>query len=459
MKKKVLFLVGLAVILAGAGVAFYIWHQGADTLRSRAGQVFRRNKRTTSSVRVEVVHPVRQGIDRTTVQLGTVQAYESAELFSEVSGYLKKLNVDIGSRVQAGDVLAEVDVPELVKQQAKARALVKQAEARVGLARASVTRAEAEYEVAKAAVPQAKETLHAASARRRYSKKRYDRMVRLANTGAVEQYLVDEWEERYAAADATESSAKLGVHTALAQEKAAKAKIAQANADLAEADAEVIVAQAEADRVGVLVGLATIRSPYTGVITKRNLFPGGFVRSAKEGERMPLLAVDRTDKLRVVVPVPDRDVPYADKDDPVEIEFDALGGKKFQGKLARTQGAEDPLTRTMRVEVDLDNAKGELRAGMFAKVTILLAKGGSGLTIPSACLVGGAREGQSSVYVVQGGKAVLKPIRTGLDNGVRVEVLSGLTERDQVVRRYSGSLGAGTPVEVSEPSAAATNGN
>src|SRR5262249_25716847 len=153
-----------------------------------------------------------------------------------------------------------------------------------------------------------------------------------------------------------------------------------------------------------LVKLAQIRSPYTGVITRRNLFRGGYVRSAKEGERVPLLAVDRTDKVRVVVQIPDREVQYADKGDEAIVEFDIRGGKTYKAEISRTQRAEDPLTRTMRVEIDLDNKGGELRPGMFARVSILLEKGGKGLSIPSSCLVGGAREGQSSVFVVRDDK-------------------------------------------------------
>jgi RND family efflux transporter MFP subunit len=457
MKKRIVFLACLLVVLLLLGGGLYVWHQGPDTLKARAAQVLRKNK-TAPAVRVEVVNPVRQGFDRTTVQPGTVQAYESADLYAEVSGYLKKLHVDLGSQVKEGDVLAELDVPELVKQQAKADALVIQAEARVGLMKASIARAEAEFEAARAAVPQATAVLRRAKGNRAYREKRYGRMLELVKREAVEKYMVEEAEDYLEAAKAGEETARLGIATATAQVAAAKAKIAQALADEKEAVAEVAVAKAEAERAKVLVGWATIRAPYAGIITKRNMFRGAFVRSAKEGERVPLLAIDRTDKVRVVVQIPDREVPYADKDDPADVEFEALGGKTFKCKLARTQGAEDALTRTMRVEIDLDNPKGELRPGMFAKVNILLQKGGSGLTIPAGCQVGATREGQASVFVVRDGKAVLKPIRTGLDNGVLVEVLSGLTEQDLVIRRYSGSLTSGTPVKVADTSVAKSNG-
>src|SRR5262249_12626585 len=121
-----------------------------------------------------------------------------------------------------------------------------------------------------------------------------------------------------------------------------------------------------------------------------------------------------------------------------------------QGAISRTQGSEDPVTRTMRVEIDLDNPKGELRPGMFGRVTITLQKASTALLLPAGCLVGAAREGRGAVYVVRDGKAALVPVRLGIDNGVHVEVVSGLTTSDQVVRRYSGTLGNGTPVEIAD---------
>jgi RND family efflux transporter MFP subunit len=164
-----------------------------------------------------------------------------------------------------------------------------------------------------------------------------------------------------------------------------------------------------------------------------------------------LLTLARTDKVRVIVQVPDRDVPYANSGDPAKVVMDALGGKVFRGVISRTQGAEDPVTRTMRVEIDLDNPNGELTPGMFGRVDIILQKTSSALTIPSGCLVGPAREGRGAVYVVKADRAVLVPVRIGIENGVNAEVVTGLSPGDLVVRRHRGTLTNGAAVEICEP--------
>src|SRR5262249_54865278 len=156
----------------------------------------------------------------------------------------------------------------------------------------------------------------------------------------------------------------------------------------------------------VQVQFATIVSPYDGVITQRSLFPGGFVRSAIGGNPpAPLLTVERTDKVRVVVQIPDRDVPYADPGDPAVVELDALPGPPLLSKIARTSSAEDPQTRLMRVEIDLPNPDGKIRLEMYGRVTILLERAPDLLSIPSSCLVGKAADGKGAVYVVREGCA------------------------------------------------------
>jgi RND family efflux transporter MFP subunit len=440
-----LLCLGVIVLVGGSGLLLF-W-KGSPELKETARGVFRR-KRPTHSVRVEVVHPTVGMLERVSTQPGTVMAYESVDLFAEASGYLKRQTVDIGDIVKKGAPLIEVDVPDLEKQVERAKAVQAQAQARVGQAKSSLERAKAEAAAARAAIPQAEAAHSAASAKKRYEVKRYARERDLWKQGGLEERLVDEAEDRKQAAIAAEKAAAGAVETAKAQEAASRAKIEQARADIAEAEAQVEVARAEVERVAVQVGFAKIKAPFDGVITRRTLFPGGYVRSAREGERTPLLSIDRTDKVRVVVQVPDRDAPYADRGDPAIVEVDALAGKTFRGAISRTQGSQDTLTRTMRVEIDLPNPTAELRPGMFGKVTISLQKATNALTIPSGCLIGGAKEGHGQVYCVRAAKAVLVPIGIGMENGVRAEVLSGLTAADLVVRRYSGTLANGAPVTV-----------
>ncbi|HLZ10190.1 MAG TPA: efflux RND transporter periplasmic adaptor subunit, partial [Chloroflexota bacterium] len=188
--------------------------------------------------------------------------------------------------------------------------------------------------------------------------------------------------------------------------------------------------------------------PYDGVVAQRNFYPGDFVRAATEsGAHMPLFTVERTDQMRVIVQIPDRDVPFTDPGDPATVEIDALPGKKFEAKVSRIANSEDAQTRLMRVEIDLPNPSGKIRKGMYGRVHILLDKSSDLLSIPTTALAGKIEEGKASVFVVREGKAILHPVRVGADNGLRVEIMSGLKETDEVVLYPPRTLNNGSDVE------------
>ena len=273
-----------------------------------------------TAVTVQVVRPRKANIDRTTKWLPCeVHSYGWAPLFAEVSGYLKEqqLNgkpVDIGTKVKKGDVLARIDVPELEQQVKRHEAGVEQANARVVQMQARVTTAEADLDAAKAAVTQAEAAARSAEAWSRFRHKQLGRMEDLFALKSIDERLVDESRERWEASMETVRSTQAAIATAVAQRKSAEAKIVQANADVLEAKAQVKVAEAELKRAEVLVGFATITSPYDGIVTQRSLLPGGFVRSAAGGSNQAaLLTVEETDKMRVVVQVPDRDLGGSDR--------------------------------------------------------------------------------------------------------------------------------------------------
>jgi HlyD family secretion protein len=444
MKRLKWILLGFVTfILVGGTVA---WLVSPTSFKARADAL--RGKKGKSGVRVVVIRPTYTSLDRTTVEQGTVQAYETVDLFAEASGFLKSQTVDIGDHVIEGQPLAKIDVPELEKELAKARATVARSKSKVVQAQKAVSRARSEVAVAQTGVPTAEAALEAASASKRYRQKAHKRIEYLRNKEAVDLRLLEESEERRDAAIAAEKAAVAAVQMARVQVDAAKSKVEQAQADEAAAEADVDVAQAEVERLQVRIDFSVIRAPFKGVITKRYLSPGAYVRSAAQGEKAPVFAIDRTDRVRVVVPIPDRHVPFADKGDPARVEIENLGAKAFDAKISRIQGAEDQATRTMRVEIDLPNPKDELRPGMFAKVTVNLHHLDRALVLPSGCLQGEAKEGKGHVYVVRDGSAVLVPIRIGTDNGVVFEVLSGLKADDEVVRNYSGTLTNGAAVRV-----------
>ena len=150
----------------------------------------------------------------------------------------------------------------------------------------------------------------------------------------------------------------------------AAAKSAEAAAEQA-----LAIAKATLEKDRALFAYSRITAPFDGVVTHRSMFPGYFVRAATESGNQPLLTVQRTDKMRVVVQVPDRDVIYAYVGDPVTIEIDALPGVRYSKQISRIAQSQDPQTRLMRLEVDLPNPTGKIRDGMYGRATILLDKG------------------------------------------------------------------------------------
>ena len=158
-----------------------------------------------------------------------------------------------------------------------------------------------------------------------------------ASSMAVDAKLGDEQENQYQAAISADLAATESVNAAKQKEAAAGAKVKQAQADLKYATAEVEVAKAHLEKSQVLLDYTVIRSPYTGVVTRRNFHPGTNgqperhqAEAPSRVERVPLFTVERTDLMRVVVQVPDRDVPFVDVGDPAEIHFDALPDVTFK---------------------------------------------------------------------------------------------------------------------------------
>jgi HlyD family secretion protein len=396
--------------------------------------------------RVDVVHPQAGGIRRLTIQPGTVQAFESADLYAKASGFLKSQSVDIGSTVKLGQVLAEVDAPELQEDVEQAAASHEQAKARVDQALAKISTAEAERDTAAASETQARADVDRLAAKRSMTQKQYERVKDLNARNAVDRKLVDEHQLDFEAATAGERTGHAAIETAQAQKKTAEAKVREARADLVEAQAFARVVGSRLDRARVLADYTRIKAPFDGVVTRRNFHPGAFIRSAADGSSLPLLTVARTDLMRVVVQVPDLDVPLLDPGDKATILVDSLKSVPFSGVVSRLARSEDPTTRTMRAEIDLPNPDGRLVEGMYSRATIELQAPSRNLTVPASCVVGHSTNARAIAFVVRDGKACRVPVTIGNDDGSDIEVISGLNPADEVVNRPGSSLDDGSTV-------------
>jgi HlyD family secretion protein len=398
-------------------------------------------------LRVKVVQPKRGGLARTSTQPGVLHAFEYADLYAKASGYLTAQSVDIGDTVERGQVLAEIFDPERQQQLEQAAAAVEEAKADVQLAASRITAAEADVTAAEAVVSQRKAQVGKFTAARKFREKEYVRYIELTQKRAVDYRLSDEKEQEYESAISAEKEAEAAVKTAQADLTRAMAEVIRAKAALESARANLRVQEAAEKLAQILVEYLQITSPYDGVITNRNYHRGAFIRSADEGDSTPLLSVAKTDVMRVVVYVRDRDVPYLDRGDEAVVHVDALGGEEFRGEVARFSEYEDPANRTMRAEIDLPNPTGRLREGMYGGVTILLEAPTDRLTIPSGALHEHTQQGEGTVFVVDDHVAHETKIRVGRDDGLRAEVLGGLSEDDSVIVSYSGSLEDGEPVD------------
>ncbi len=442
------------ILVGGGGGAIYLWASAHERTRKsevNLAAVPEHESETSSEPRVEVTQPQHGGMARTTRQPGTIRAFEFAQLYAKVSGYLDRLGVDRGSRVKKDQLLAHIFDPELDAAVVQAQAALERVEAAVEQAKEHVNVALAFQRAAEARKKKADADLESAVATRTYRDLALKRMTELVRRNAVEQRLVEESEEEYHASVAAEDAATAGIKTAEAEVKEAEARVLQARADLVGAQAEVKVKQADLAKAKVYQDYTKITSPYDGVIIQRGeaVHKGAFIQAATQnlGDQ-PMLTVAWDDVMRTIILVPDDDVPYCDIGDPVIITLDALRGRAFKGTVSRMAESEDLHDRNMRVEVDLPNPDHILKDGMFGRAEILLEKETTHLTVPSSCVIDKNDQGQGAVLVVQDGKIHHQRVQVGRDSGIRAEILSGLDPKAQVVLKPDAAMAEGTPVRV-----------
>jgi HlyD family secretion protein len=452
----------ILLIVAGLGVGgYYMATTGKDAphaaSHSQPAGHSEGAKAAAVLPHVEVVKPRRGGIERTTNQPGTVRAFEFAELYAKVSGYVQELKVDRGSRVKKGDSLVELYVPELVAAVEQAQASLVRAKAGVEMASARVTTAEEKIKAALAYEKEAEARWRASVAQREYRHKQYDRISDLVARRAVEERLKDEERDRYDTAIADELAAQAGMETAKARVAEANAELVQAKADLKGAEAEVKVSQANLDKENALESYTHIKSPYDGVVIFRGeaVHKGAFIQSADQGMKEPMLTVARDEIMRTIIPVPDLDVPFAKLGDPAIVRIDALGNREFKGTVSRIADSEDINDRTMRVEIDLENPVVDpngltrvLRDGMYGRAEIILEKDTKNLTVPSSAIVDKNPSGDGTVEVVRDGKMYRQKVKVGRDSGIIAEILSGLDPDADVIVQPDVAMADGTPVQV-----------
>ena len=386
------------------------------------------------------------GLARRTAQSGSAHSFESAELYAKISGFLKEQHVDIGSHVKRGDLLAEIDVPELTEDVDSAQAALQQARAEVAQAEAQVESAIADQKSAESRIAQMKSDVQRCEAEVGLAQKQYDRIRELNGLKGIEDRMVDERLCQLQSTQAAHRSSQSTVIAAGQQSDAAKARIALAKAELEVSKSKVTVAESQLDRAKVMQSYTKITSPYDGVVTCRNFYRGAYVRSPDHG--WPDSAAGRGPHRQDArgCEFPNGTFPTFSPEIRRRSTSMPLPQRDFVGAVARIAESEEPATRTMLVEIDLPNADGVIRNQMYGRVEIELDESLAGVTIPSTCLVGDVVSGQGKVFVVSGDHVSLKQIQVGKDTGIEVEVLAGISTVP--VLRPQGSLADGAKVAI-----------
>jgi len=333
--------------------------------------------RADAVITVNVISPVASKSDFGTPLPAEVQAFIQASIHARASGYLKNWFADIGEVVTNGQVLAEIDTPELDQQFAQAKAELDQANAALEL-----------------------------------SKTTADRWTNLLKTASVsEQETV---------------------------EKTADYTLKQANVEAARANLQRLEDLKKFDRV---------TAPFDGTVTARNTDIGQLI-AADSGPELFRLA--QTNPLRVYVRVPQPLVHAIAPGQKAELTFQELPGRVFTATVTRTAGAVDPSSRTLQVELQVANPRGEILAGSYAQVRFTEATDPHGLTLSDNALIFRAQGMQ--VAVLDGdNKVLLRSVKLGRDFGNTVEVLAGLNATDRVVVNPPDSIADGMTVQIAPP--------
>jgi HlyD family secretion protein len=397
-------------------------------------------------MKAAAVRVVKKSLVRTVEQPGQIAPLETTPLVAKVAGYVQEVKKDIGDKVDEGETLVLLRSPELLEEVKQKEAQCRQSESAIAQARAGVRVAEA-Y-VAKAESLRAE--LQAGVARAKADVERWkaeaSRIRDLVEKGAVTESRRTEMQSQVAAAAAALDEAKAKLGSVDATVAAAKAEVDKAAADLQASESQRSVATAARDAARQMTDYLVIRSPFTGHVTARNIDTGHFVSSAG-AEAKPLLVVVRTDRLRVFVDVPEYDAQFVDPGDKATVRVQALGDKTFAEGVTVTRTAMnlDQKSGTLRTEIDLDNAKGELRPGLYANVTIELSRREGVLTLPTSALF--AKDGKTFCVVVAGGKASLREVKKGLSAGAETEITDGVREGELVVAKNSSTIADGQTLE------------
>jgi RND family efflux transporter MFP subunit len=363
------------------------------------------NAEDTANAPAAAVAPVTQETIAERLEIASeFQPFQEINVYAKVSGYVQKLNIDWGTHVRTGEVMAILEIPELEQQLQLDQASLRKSQHDLNRSREELNRAQSAHTVTNLT----------------YS--------RLAEVQKQRPELV----------------AQQDIDVAQGKNEEAEAALSGAKAGLAAAEQGVAVAQAALDRDKALYAYSRITAPFDGVVTEMDAFTGALLpagTSSNKGD-LALCRLSQNNILRLVIPVPERAVPYVSIGETVALNVSSLK-KTVDGKIARISGQIDEGTRTMHTEVQVANSNYELVPGMYASVEIPLHAVENALTVPIQAFQPSG-EGRGTVLVVNSSNKVeLREVKLGLQTANRVQLLSGVRVGERVIIGSQGQYRSG----------------
>ncbi len=398
--KVILVLLLMAAVVAAVGLAGYLPRKE----RSDAAKAAASEEKT--SLPVVTAARVRRAARDTEVLLpGSLSALVESSIYARAAGYVRKRYVDIGDRVREGQLMAEIDAPEIDQQVAQARAAVAQAQQQLSQARAALVQAESQRDLAKITT---------------------ERYTKLVARGAVARQDADTQDSNY---------------------KTSEALVQAQEANVRAADDNVRQSQANLERVIALQDFKSVKAPFTGIVTVRNVDAGALISASGAGQGASpmslggpqaangneMFRVAQIGTIRILTSVPQANAPGIRIGMPTELTLTEFPGRRFSGKVTRTSSALDPNSRTLLVEVQVPNRDGKLLPGMYADVHFrdhrdsppLLVPGDTLMTTNSGLQV--AVLGDPPPDAEKGSRKIhMQAVSIGRDYGTETEVISGL---------------------------------
>jgi len=337
---------------------------------------------------------VQRPLDVVLAMPGQLDPYESVEIYPKVTGFVKSIRVDRGSRVRTGEAMAELEAPELVAQRAEAQSRLQAAEAELAVAQSKADADASTFEKRKAASATPG--------------------VVAGNDLLVAQKAVEADRSRIAAAQQTAEAARQALQS-----------------------------------ITHVEDYLRVTAPFNGVVTERNVHPGTLVGpNSGPAASTPMVRVVQNDRLRLVVPVPEAYIAGIVPGRKMSFTVSAYPGQTFSGTVARIAQSVDVKTRTMAVELDVMNRDGRLTPGTFCQVQWPVHRPVPSLMVPGGSV--GSTTDRTFVLRVRNGKTEWVDVKTGLVSGSLTEVFGDLSPGDQIAVRGTDEIKPGTEVQVKE---------